>query len=403
MKPSQGDRVRAVMYTGPVTWPCVLIQVLDAIIVLGVIPAPLLAYWAGLWVVMNVLIFPKDKELTAWSCVAIGVTLLLLLNFFQKVFYDATRNINPFLYGFLWRLHAYVGTFASVSMWRGMWLGLEFYTGKSALSLVIGAIIAAAILIPLRVFNNIVAAPASVPREIVADPFQIQTRFQTVPSRSCKFVLDVFLNVFVISVLTVVYFRAVFELMGKVLYPGDKVRNLWACMMLGNGVLVLCIVAQRYVVMLYRALEDRLWLRIALDDTFLLVVTFGVVNVWRGWWGFYEYYLLTSGDILLRGSLLHLAGVLGSYLLFMARTLSFPLSPERLDGALNCKTDNFMGMYLENKECCCFEPFTVTKDTTCRSQEAEDVMLVVTGNTEKSEKRSLNNKAGTGYGSTPGH
>ncbi|XP_078683255.1 uncharacterized protein LOC144917272 [Branchiostoma floridae x Branchiostoma belcheri] len=288
-------------------------------------------------------------------------------------------------------------------MWRGMWEGLEFYTGKSVLSLVIGAIIAAAILTLLRVFNGIVGSPALVGKEVVADPFKIHTRFQTIPSRSCKFVLDVFLNVFVISVLTVVYFRAVYDLMEKVLYPGDKVRNLWACMMLGNGVLVLCIVAQRYVVMAYRALEDRVWLRIALDDAFILVVSFGGVNVWRGWWEFYDFYLLASGDILLRGSLLHLAGVLVCYLLCMARTLSFPLSPDRLDGELNCKTDNIMGMYLEDKECCCFEPFHVTEDNTCMSQEDEDARLVVTGTTEESEEGSLNNKAGTGYGSTLGH
>ncbi|XP_066288100.1 uncharacterized protein [Branchiostoma lanceolatum] len=396
------------MYRGPVTWPCVLIQVCDAFIVLGVVPAILLASWAGLWKVMDVLIFPKDKELTGWLCLAIGITLLLLLHFLQKVFYDTTRNINPYLYGFLWRLHAYVCIIASVTLWRGVWVVLEFYTGKSVLSLVISATIAVVILLPLRVFNVVVTVPGRVVREVAADPFKIHTRFQTVPSCSYKFVLDVFLNVIVISTFFVVYFRGAYELMEKVLYPGDKVRNLWACMMLGYGVLIPCIIAQRYVVMLYRTLADRLWLRIALDDTFVFIVAFGAVNVWRGWWQFYDVYLLATGDKVLRGSLLHLASVLVSYLLCLARAQSFPLGPDRLDGTLNCKTDNIMGMYLEDKECCCFEPFHVTDDTTvvrkpnrgAAGQEAEDIMLVVTE--EETREGSLNNKAATGYGSTPG-
>ncbi|XP_035681737.1 uncharacterized protein LOC118419464 [Branchiostoma floridae] len=407
--PSEGHRHRAAMYRGPVTLPCVLIQVLDAIILLVIIAALILACWAGLWKVIDILLFPKDKELTGWTCLAIGMTLQLILNFFQKIFYDTTRNVNLILYGFLWRLHAYVGLIAALTLWRGVWTCLEFYTGESALSLAVSAIIAAVILIPLRLFNVVVTVPGRMVKEPAADPFKIPTRFQIAPSCNCKFVLDVLFNVIVISVLFVVYFRGVFDLMEKVVYPGDKVRNLWACMMIGYGVLVPCVVAQRYVAILYRALADRLWLKIALDDTYSFVIAFGVVNVWRGWWELYDVYLLATGDQVLRGALLHLAGVLVSYLLYASRAQAFPLGPERLDGSLDLKTDNIMGMYLEDKQCCCFEPFQVTYDVTdtrpqdrsAAGQEAEDIMLVVTE--EETWESSLNKKAGTGYGSTPGH
>ena len=57
--------------------------VTDRCLVLFLLLPCIVAFWSGVWSVLDVHLYPKDHELSAWLCVACGAIIMSLFNFIQ--------------------------------------------------------------------------------------------------------------------------------------------------------------------------------------------------------------------------------------------------------------------------------------------------------------------------------
>ncbi|GAB5356729.1 hypothetical protein AAMO2058_000314000 [Amorphochlora amoebiformis] len=91
-----------------------------------IIACLVVAYWRGLWYILDARLFPEDLEKSGWTSIgmAFGCTSVLYLS------HLALREANPGT-GLSWRvieaLYVHAAAAASVFGWRGAWLLFDVY------------------------------------------------------------------------------------------------------------------------------------------------------------------------------------------------------------------------------------------------------------------------------------
>eukprot|EP00471_Norrisiella_sphaerica_P005968 CAMPEP_0184488674 /NCGR_PEP_ID=MMETSP0113_2-20130426/13057_1 /TAXON_ID=91329 /ORGANISM="Norrisiella sphaerica, Strain BC52" /LENGTH=176 /DNA_ID=CAMNT_0026871627 /DNA_START=236 /DNA_END=762 /DNA_ORIENTATION=+ len=130
-----------------------------------VISALVVAYWRGLWYLMDANLFPENKELSAWLSLVIGFGISVLVFLTYHLLRPDQRKQSLKRSPIQWRAietaFLHMAAAGSVFAWRGSWLLMDFYffPNDATLSSWGGLLLGAGGLTLLSCFRNTVAPP----------------------------------------------------------------------------------------------------------------------------------------------------------------------------------------------------------------------------------------------------
>ncbi|ELT91400.1 hypothetical protein CAPTEDRAFT_205957 [Capitella teleta] len=170
-----------------------------AIFVIGVL---VVFYWRGTWELLDHNLYPDDGAKSTWICVAIGNGGLFFAAMLQESLNKHMTSKNATSKWILWfffnHLFSYVMGFFSVCHWRGIWHGLNHYTGKTDESYIYSLVVGQILLWLLRSAKMVSAPPNLCLHDTGDDVFTCESRFHQTPKNRELYVLDHLLNVVVI-------------------------------------------------------------------------------------------------------------------------------------------------------------------------------------------------------------
>ncbi|XP_066263759.1 uncharacterized protein [Branchiostoma lanceolatum] len=271
------------------------------VIVLIITPAVNL-FWRGTWNIMYEYLVPEDIIISSWLSLAIGSPVLLLAGLLQH----PIRRLGSWIHGkskgwhhLCLAVYVYVVASASVAQWRGFWNLPTYYFPEwvSVPGYGVTAVIGTGLMVGLRIFANGGGCPAGIIVDFEPDPFRVPLRFHTDRAErfSWRFTLDVFFSVFVFDLISLAYWAGYWGLLDVLMFPEDLCFSYWVSLGIGYAIHLVTIFLQFPVHKASRNLRGaklEFWKRLALEDAFLFVVNFGVVNSWRGLWDLYDCYFL---------------------------------------------------------------------------------------------------------------
>ncbi|XP_070578013.1 uncharacterized protein [Ptychodera flava] len=305
----------------------------ELVITLGLITPCTLAYWRGVWNLLDLYLLPNDPNISGIISILTGLGLIFAFGLMQS------WNKRWFPFGTVrWhvfsRLYNFLLAFAVLNHWRGLWLLLDFYTTtalKSTLStLVIGIIF----LLLLRGIKNIPLQPSVVYRDNEETVFDFSTRFIVNSSEESDkvkilFILDVIVTYFVIHSLVLCFWRGLWATLNSVFLPHDWEISTYASLAIGYGIYFLCYLLQCPARIVSRTLANISFpLHVLFEDAYMLIVGFAVVNVWRGLWNVCNLHIL-SDNFIISNVITATVGTVVLYLILAGRCL----------GAVACVVD----------------------------------------------------------------
>lgn len=148
---------------------------------------PLVAfYWRGTWTLLDIYVFPENKQFRCWFCLTAGNTILLVLTLLQKELTKINSIDNSIVTFILSRGYLYILGFGCVSQWRGVWLVQDFYFGITWQSACVSTAVGTVILVGVRCTRSCLAAPLILYTDIEKNLYRIKGRFTVnVSSLSC--------------------------------------------------------------------------------------------------------------------------------------------------------------------------------------------------------------------------
>jgi len=108
--------------------------ILDNLLSALVIGPLVVFYWRGTWELLDVYLFPDNKEASGWTCTSVGNVGLLCIVYLQNPLARWLRVDNPLHWLLGFHLYTYVLGALNVCHWRGLWVLLDHYTGVSLIS-----------------------------------------------------------------------------------------------------------------------------------------------------------------------------------------------------------------------------------------------------------------------------
>ncbi|CAH1249184.1 Hypp8547 [Branchiostoma lanceolatum] len=271
------------------------------ILVSFIITPSVLLFWRGSFNLLAGYLVGDDSD-RLWLCLAIGSPVVLLAGLLQHYITRLGRWMDGqsyILYRLFVGVYFYVVAFAVVAQWVALWNLPVYFIPQmdNAIGQGIRAILAFIIMIFLRTVGQARACPVDASFDFDPKPFRIPLRFGTDIAERCsaKFVLDVAFSLLVLDLITVQNWAGTWSLLDYTVFPDDPCLSSWVSLGVGYT-LYLLVTAIQFP--LYRASKslrgERLefYKRLAIEDTYGLVVNFAVNNVWRGLWGLYDCYIL---------------------------------------------------------------------------------------------------------------
>ncbi|XP_070578012.1 uncharacterized protein [Ptychodera flava] len=305
----------------------------ELVITLGIITPCTLGYWRGVWNLLDLYLLPNDPNISGIISILIGLGLIfvfgLLQNSHKRWFPFGTVRWHVFS-----RLYSFLLAFAVLNHWRGLWALLDFYTTTSLTSALSTLVIGIIFLLLLRGIKNIPPQPSVVYRDNEETVFDCSTRFNVNSSEgSAKvkmlFILDLIVSYFVIHSLVLCFWRGLWATLDSEFLPQDWEISTYASLAIGYGTFLLCYLLQCPARKTSRTLANISFpLHVLFEDVYILIVSFAVVNVWRGLWNVCDLYIL-SDNFIISNVITAAVGTVVLYLLLAGRCL----------GAVGCFVD----------------------------------------------------------------
>jgi len=96
----------------------------------GILIGPLTVFcWRGMWNLVTVYVFPNDKDLSGYTCAAIGNVGLLIVAFIQTFLKSHLRVDNKLHWWLGYHVFTCVCFVLNVCHWHGMWFLLDYFLG----------------------------------------------------------------------------------------------------------------------------------------------------------------------------------------------------------------------------------------------------------------------------------
>ncbi|ELT91986.1 hypothetical protein CAPTEDRAFT_24879, partial [Capitella teleta] len=320
---------------------------LDNIVCIFVIGVLVVFYWRGTWLLLDYNLYPEDVSKNVWICVAIGNGGLFLAAIFQETLKKHVMSpSNICIWIFYYHFHSYAMGFFSVCHWRGIWNGLDHYTGRTDESYLYSLLVGQTILFVLRSSRMISGPPSLVLFDTGKSFFNCDSRFEQTPDKPELYTLDHLLSVVVIMNCVVLVWRGVWGLGDNYFYPDDLEKSCWLSIGVGFGVLLVNIPLQILGNIIYRWSLNKGWplfFRVVLEDLLHVVSGFGVIHHWRGVWLMQDVYFFPDHENLsLSPGISHITGYLG--LALILTSMSNATIGSYVSGSAPAST----GCFLEN-------------------------------------------------------
>ncbi|XP_029847030.2 uncharacterized protein LOC8024881 isoform X1 [Ixodes scapularis] len=261
---------------------------LDRCVCLFVVAPLVVAYWRGLWNLLDDLVLPDQPALSGWATACAGWSVAFALTALQEPFALLARRY-PKSVKVVFRLHQFIYGAASISAWRGTWLVEDVYTGKSPWSALGALLVGIGALLLCRGLRNAAQAP---PLMLVIDEapdcFKAETRFRRKPEDGVgTYLMDCCFSTVVIGSLVVTLWRGLWTLLDRLQIPDSPLTSATTSLSSGFVTTVGLFLAEGSVRQIHahahKTGNTQFW-GLLLEGMWNLCATYSVVAVWRALW-----------------------------------------------------------------------------------------------------------------------
>ncbi|CRK94388.1 CLUMA_CG007896, isoform C [Clunio marinus] len=103
------------------------LYILDCLFSVLVIGSLVVFVWRGLWVLLDLKLFPEDQKTSAWASLIIGYAIVGLTFSLQPVMRWACEKLEGFWRIIVADVFLFVSFVGTVNVWRGIWVLLDCY------------------------------------------------------------------------------------------------------------------------------------------------------------------------------------------------------------------------------------------------------------------------------------
>ncbi|XP_070578009.1 uncharacterized protein [Ptychodera flava] len=296
----------------------ILLCLADATSLLAVATTAVVFFWRGTWYIMDSMVNPHNYEASGWLSFVLGFLILLVMHMWQSTLKRLVSKDRPVLWHVLSRLHSYILAFGCINYWRGVWHVWDNYTGDGLTSSLICTFVSLVVLWLLRSSRNASRTPFHLQFDS-NHRFVLLTRFRTdITIDVYLYILDLLFTVIVVGTAIVSLWRGVWTCLDNTLFPADIEMSGWTSLGIGYGITLFTYSTQYCTAFVTRRLKK--FSRIIFEDIYLSVVTFGIINVWRGIWYLSDVYIL-PGQVLPSGWITHCLGAVIIFVMGVGRSL----------------------------------------------------------------------------------
>jgi len=190
----------------------------------------------------------------------------------------------------------------------------------------------------MRGSRNLLAPPVSLGLDTSDDGYnEFSTAFMVDPGESYESAADTLATIGIAYTMIHLHWAGLTSLMDNILFPNHFWLSVFASLVLGYAVCAAVIYYQYKARDMSRELERQggLWHKLAFEDIYIFVASFGVINVWRGIWMFYDALTLTFPVFVIGTDVTCFLGLLVSFLTLLVGQLtnSLPYKGYDVDGA----------------------------------------------------------------------
>ena len=264
---------------------------LNWILILVLITPAVVNYWRGTWYILDLLVFPDDKVLSARVTFTASfgtIFLIMSVEDYLKAFLDE-RKARKGLYLVLF----YPLAFLSVTSWRALWMLLDLYTTTALTSAIVSHVVGFLIVLALKTSYSLIAVPGYCISERHIDPpekiLQVKKCFR---KKTFARMLNSFVTVFIVGGGVICYWRGTWLIIVAAVNPlNDKLTSSIALMTLSYSVLSWCYFLSACISTVNMNPPYSLLSR-SLEQVFVYILGLGVVASWIGIWHSMDIYLL---------------------------------------------------------------------------------------------------------------
>ncbi|KAL1488459.1 hypothetical protein ABEB36_014930 [Hypothenemus hampei] len=101
--------------------------ILDSLFSVLVVGVLVVFVWRGLWIIVELLLFPEDKSASAKGSLILGYTIIAIIYVMQPIVRSVCSKLSGasrLLFADLFIIVSLVGT---INVWRGLWMTLDLY------------------------------------------------------------------------------------------------------------------------------------------------------------------------------------------------------------------------------------------------------------------------------------
>ncbi|XP_053673712.1 uncharacterized protein LOC128723972 [Anopheles nili] len=286
-----------------------LLHLLDNIFSLVVISPLVVAHWRGTWGWMDL----NGPHFPAWLCFVLGATLHTTFAFLREPLNTALalgrdapksrwRSIQQWLIN---RMYTYAFSMGCLMHWRGGWMVMESYFALHLLPALSVSAICLVGLVLSKSVRNLLAPPFIILTDRKEAMFSFPTRFRMKVN-----ILNNIYAALIISPLVICYWRGIWNLMDKLLFPEDEVLRMITLIGFGNGGHLLFLLLQTKLQRWFDVDKHPVVFYIS-SRVYTFIYGAVCVSTWRGGWILIDRYSPPSLMFFIEASLVALL-LLGS-------------------------------------------------------------------------------------------
>lgn len=244
-----------------------------------------LLFWYGTYVIIDLVIFESIPSRLTASLVtlAVGVTVEFIVTYWQDVFsaWGSTHGIGFLLFS---RCYNYVLAVANICHYRAVEEFYNMWAVDGGLTTALQTAVTSIVLLwTMRAGRNITAIPFAISVDTDSEGwFAASTLYQFPATRPIFYFLDVLMTVVVVWTLGPLHWITLGYVFDATVFPYDFNSSMVASCLIGYTSVTFFSLIQGRVKDLSHKSENRLPLKILLEDIYIFLATAGVILTWKG-------------------------------------------------------------------------------------------------------------------------
>lgn len=105
----------------------ILLYILDVIYSVGIVNSLVIIVWRGIWLLVDVFLFPDDQVLSAWASVFLGYVMVAIVFLLQPIMKKICDNLSGIPKLLVADAYIMFTVICVIIVWRGIWNLLNIY------------------------------------------------------------------------------------------------------------------------------------------------------------------------------------------------------------------------------------------------------------------------------------